>query len=391
MNATLNSVTAARFFALESELIPLVSEDVGGLSPTLERLIRVFDYSEIEQVVSRDRGYSNSRGVGQPEVDRCALACAFLAKADMDLKSTRALIDRLSVDKKLARLCGFDLRYKLPSESTFSRSFDEFAKTDLLGRIHSALVSRSLGDKLIGHINRDSTSIEARESLSIEFIETQKSAAAARAAKISAPAPKRGRPKKGCEKKIVESPAKSPKDGALEQQRNLSLKQMIAGLFTGCATGTKKNAKGHKTSWRGYKLHLDVACCGVPISAILTGANVHDSKVALPLMHMSNERVTACYELMDAAYCSKVIDEEVRKIGHIPLIDHNPRGGDKHEFAPHEAQRYKTRTGVERTNGRLKDEFGARHINVRGHAKVMCHLMFGIVALCVDQLTRLIL
>ena len=29
-------------------------------------------------------------------------------------------------------------------------------------------------------------------------------------------------------------------------------------------------------------------------------------------------------------------------------------------------------------------------MRVRGHAKVLCHLMFGIVALTVDQLMRLV-
>ena len=29
-----------------------------------------------------------------------------------------------------------------------------------------------------------------------------------------------------------------------------------------------------------------------------------------------------------------------------------------------------------------------RSVRVRGHAKVLCHLMFGIVALTVDQLMR---
>ena len=40
---------------------------------------------------------------------------------------------------------------------------------------------------------------------------------------------------------------------------------------------------------------------------------------------------------------------------------------------------------------RLKDEFGGRHVRVRGDAKVLCHLMFGIIALTVDQLMRLTL
>jgi hypothetical protein len=44
---------------------------------------------------------------------------------------------------------------------------------------------------------------------------------------------------------------------------------------------------------------------------------------------------------------------------------------------------------VERVNARLKDEFGGRHLRVRGGAKIMAHLMFGILALSVDQLLRL--
>ncbi|MDO9570893.1 MAG: hypothetical protein Q7J58_16170 [Hydrogenophaga sp.] len=49
---------------------------------------------------------------------------------------------------------------------------------------------------------------------------------------------------------------------------------------------------------------------------------------------------------------------------------------------PHEAQH---------CNARLKNEFGARHVQVRGHAKVMFQLMLGVPALCADQFTRLLL
>ena len=49
---------------------------------------------------------------------------------------------------------------------------------------------------------------------------------------------------------------------------------------------------------------------------------------------------------------------------------------------------YDFRTMAERVNARLKDEFGARFLRVRGALKVKCHLMFGIVALAVDQIIR---
>ena len=374
MNTTLSAVTVQRFSALQGELIGLVELDYKGLTPKLEQIIRAFEFTQIELAVYRDRGYGQGRGVGQPESDRCVLACAFLAKAVLDLKTTRALIDRLQADSKLRRLCGFDLRFALPSESTFSRTFEEFASGELIQRVHARMIEDSLGEQLIGHISRDSTAIEARESI-------------AKKDKVEVapekPKHKPGRPKKG-------EVRAAPEPGPLELQRGQTLEQMLFELDTACATGTKKNAQGYKISWKGYKLHLDTACCGVPISAVLTGANVHDSRVALPLMRISAQRVDACYELMDAAYCSTVIREEIQAAGRVPLIDHNPRKGEKREFAPHEAQRYKTRSGAERCNARLKDEFGARHVQVRGHAKVMCHLMLGVVALCADQFTRLL-
>ena len=56
---------------------------------------------------------------------------------------------------------------------------------------------------------------------------------------------------------------------------------------------------------------------------------------------------------------------------------------------PHEASRFRERTAIERVYSRLKDEFGGRFVRVRGHAKVMAHLMFGLLALTVDQILRL--
>jgi hypothetical protein len=53
--------------------------------------------------------------------------------------------------------------------------------------------------------------------------------------------------------------------------------------------------------------------------------------------------------------------------------------------------RYNERSAAERVNARLKDEFGGRNVRVRSHAKVLCHLRFGILALTCDQLMRLII
>jgi transposase len=54
-----------------------------------------------------------------------------------------------------------------------------------------------------------------------------------------------------------------------------------------------------------------------------------------------------------------------------------------------EQDRLRERTMVERVYSRLKDEFGGRSIRVRGATKIMAHLMFGVLALTVDQLLKL--
>ena len=101
---------------------------------------------------------------------------------------------------------------------------------------------------------------------------------------------------------------------------------------------------------------------------------------------------------MDAAYDAQHIMEHSRGMGHVPIVDPPQRGGNrKSTILPHtqrelswaEADRYKERTMIERVNARLKDEFGGRQIRVRGASKIMAHLMFGVLALTVNQMLKL--
>jgi hypothetical protein len=228
-------------------------------------------------------------------------------------------------------------------------------------------------------LSRDGTAIEARE----RPVAAPATKPVASVSQKSAAPRKRGRPRHGEERQ----PA--AKTSPLARQRSQTLTQMIRELPSNCDRGTKCNAQGYKTSWNGYELHLDTADCGVPISALLSSASMHDSRAAMPLSRMSATRVTNLYDLMDAAYCSQEIREDSRSLGHVPLIDHNPRKGVKSEFAPAEAIRYNERTAAERSNARLKNEFGGNHVRVKGAPKVMSHLMFGVLALSADQLMRL--
>jgi hypothetical protein len=56
----------------------------------------------------------------------------------------------------------------------------------------------------------------------------------------------------------------------------MNLTEMLNDLPKACNVGTKKNSKGYKSSWTGYKLHIDAAGGSIPISCILTSASSHD-------------------------------------------------------------------------------------------------------------------
>ncbi len=139
--------------------------------------------------------------------------------------------------------------------------------------MHAELITSQLGEQLIGHISRDGTAITAREKPQ-KKVQTTVPAA-------SSPAPrKRGRPRVG-----EVSATKPITQIAMQMQQTAAVS--LAQLPTACDRGIKCNAQGYKNSWNGYKLHMDTADCGVPISVVLTSASVHDSQVAVPLSLLS--------------------------------------------------------------------------------------------------------
>ena len=367
MNATRRDLLMQRWNVIQHDLLPELRNDVGALTPKLEKVIHILEWVRIEEFTQ-----TSWCGMGRPPHERGWLANAFVAKAVLGLSTTAGLIERLTIDRALRRICGFPMCKKLPSEATFSRAFEEFSQKGLAPRVHDALIKEHLGGELIGHISRDGTAIEARE----HPVRTKTEVTPVKVAK------KRGRPRRD----EVRAPAK---ESPIHLQRQQPLEHMLRDIPKACDRGTKCNAQGYKVSWNGYKLHLDTADCGVPVAALLSSASMHDSLAAIPLSLISAQRVTNLYDVMDAAYCSSELREHSKSLGHVPLIDHNPRRGEKIEFDPAEAIRYNERTVAERSNARLKDEFGGNQLRVKGATKVFEHLMFGVLVLSADQLMRL--
>ena len=340
--------------AFQEHLFPTIEQDLGPLGERYQSFITVLELVRVEQHLPCCRSLR-----GRPQQDRAALARAFIAKAVFQIDTTRALRERLANDRALRRLCGWESIRALPSEATFSRAFAEFAEGALPSRLHEALITDTMQEQLVGHVSRDATAIEGREKATPKPQQPAK------------PKRKRGRPRKGEER---------PKEPSrLERQQEMTLPEMLQAAYR----------RGRR--WDSAQLYLDLGLGKRQPSR--DSASHHDSGAG------------NLYDLMDAAYDAAEIRAHSESLGHVPIIDVNPRNNSatfKQELKQ-EAKakrtlgqpyakdvRYRERSTVERVNGRLKDEFGARQVRVRGHSKVLCHLMFGVLALTVDQLLRLV-
>ena len=351
---------------LQRNLLPGLEECCERpLTQKEHQLVSILEVLHIEKFAGR-----LPQRFGRKPWERPALARAFVGKAVYNQPHTRATIEALRTSPTFRRLCGFVRRTDVPSESTFSRAFAEFARMGLGERVHEALVARWVKPELVGHISRDATAIRGREKPTARV-------------KPPKPAPrKKGRLRRG--------EVREPKpETRVERQCRQSVAEALAELPVHCDVGAHKNSKGYKQTWIGYKLHVDVNDCGLPISTVLTAASLHENQVAVPLMNMTSKRIDYLYDGMDSAYDAKPICEMSRSLGHVPIIEKNGRRKEVIRLDPHEAVRYQERSVAERFNSRLKEGFGAGNVMVRGAAKVRLHLMFGLIALFADQLLKL--
>ncbi len=351
---------------LQRQLFPRLEECwERPLTEKEQQLVSILEVLQIEKFAG-----GLAQRFGRKPWERPALARAFVGKAVYNHPHTRSTIEALRASPVFRRICGFVRPGDVPSEATFSRAFAEFARTGLGERVHEALVEHWVKPTLVGHISRDATAIFGRE----------KPTARTRPPK---PVPRKKGPRRRGE-------VRAPKpETRLERQCRQSAAEALAELPMHCDVGAHKNSKGYKQAWIGYKLHVDVNDCGLPISAVLTAASLHESQVAVPLMKMTSERIDYLYDVMDSAYDAKPIYEVSRSLGHVPIIDKNGRRKEVIPLAPHEAVRYRERTVAERFNSRLKEGFGADNVMVRGALKVRLHLMLGVIALFADQLLKL--
>jgi IS5 family transposase len=254
---------------------------------------------------------------------------------------------------------------RVPSEATVSRLSKEVEQivhpSDLHGRVVQSY-AKSLDRIAVGHLSIDSTTIEAREKPVKTRIPRAKTLE------------KRGRKAKGS----LEQQRYRERQAQQEQERIAYLQESfetsLGKLELRCSVTAKQNSKGKKQWFIGYKAHLATDDHGVPMSFAVTGASVHDSQVAVPLMKKTRETADFLYALLDKGYVSPVINDYVDMIGRKAIIDRRAyKGVVADPLDPASQKRYAARTTVERTNSELKDGYLPDVIYKRG-----CHARYEI-------------
>jgi hypothetical protein len=367
---------------LENCLFPEIKEHLGTLSTKEEKLIKILDFAQIENNITVST-------ITNTPKDREEIARAMIAKSVYNIQTTRDLIDRLKSDRVLRVLCGWRYKNDIPSESKFSRVFKELSDSQIAAKTHKKFVEEYLSNTVFMYNATDATMIPLREKpVKIEQEEKSKN--------------KVGRPKKDEKREPI-------KPKILELQKNMTTTQeMLSLVSTNCGVGVKQNSKGNREITIGGKLHISAVDGDIPVVAFYSGANVHDSSVALPLMNEASQRVQYFYDLLDAGYYSKIIEEFSEKLNHKPIIDINPGNSkvlkkqiqlqkdekEKFEFfnlqQSSDAHHYNQRSMVERVNKYLKDDFGCNTIYYQGATKVASVLAFGILSVCIHQSLKLI-
>ena len=346
----------AQWFTIQPDLFGRIEDEVGELGESERDFIRICTTALNSGRFAKYRWCGN----GHPPSSRVAIFKMLVLKALRNFPTTKVTLQIVRQSPVLRRLCGWESVANVPSESTVSRAYDQFAQDEIASLVHADFVQASLGRDGVFHVSHDSSAIDARE--------------------------------KGQRKPQTDEEKAQTSLGA---QRNRTADENFALLPQHCDWGCKRDSKGKGKTWRGYKLHVSCADGDIPLAAFLSSANLHDSKAMIPMMQKVSENFDYFYDLADAGYDAAEIRQASIDMQHVPIIDRNPRRGEKNvddrggrmvNIIDATTRRYFVRSGIERVFSHLHEAHGGKFVRVRGNKKVFLHLMFGLIVVTAEQI-----
>lgn len=245
----------------------------------LQSILAKLDFSKLVSALNKPEHRRGPKGYNP-----LTLINSLIAMQLEKISTICKLVQRLHDDPMFRYNCGFSVLEIPPSESTFSRFLDRIAKTEALEEEFRSLVLKA---KELGIIDGTNVAIDSTPILAFE----------------------KSRPS-----------SKIPRDDVSPNW------------------GKKKDTDGNDHRWYGWKLHILADCKSeLPLSIIITPANMNDSTQAIPLMRQLKEHYVSVfrpsYYMMDKIYdVEDIYDYIIKNTDGQGIIAYNKRGS----YAPPE-------------------------------------------------------
>ncbi|NMA74352.1 MAG: transposase [Bacteroidales bacterium] len=215
----------------------------------LEAILSFVDYSLLEKAFPIDYHRRGPKGYSKKQ-----LLSVLLAMQTEQIVTLKALVQKLKTEPMFKRNCGFDYLDNTPSEATLNRFITQLSNTNILERTYRRMIHKA---KALGLIDGTNVAIDASKITAYEH---------------------------AVPKKYI--PADDPH-------------------FPNW--GGKLDTNGNFIKWFGWKMHALVdTISGIPLSYIITPANIADVDMAEPLikklMEDYDNSFAPKYYIMDAGY-----------------------------------------------------------------------------------------
>ena len=149
----------AQWFTIQPDLFGRIEDEVGELGESEKEFVRICTTALNSGRFAKYRWCGN----GHPPSSRVAIFKMLVLKALRNFPTTKDTLLIVRQSPVLRRLCGWESVADIPSESTVSRAYDQFAQDEVASLVHADFVQAALGRDGVFHVSHDSSAIDARE------------------------------------------------------------------------------------------------------------------------------------------------------------------------------------------------------------------------------------
>ena len=141
----------AQWFTIQPDLFGRIEDEVGELGESEKEFVRICTTALNSGRFAKYRWCGN----GHPPSSRVAIFKMLVLKALRDFPTTKDTLLIVRQSPVLRRLCGWETVADIPSESTVSRAYDQFAQDEIASLVHADFVQAAIGRDGVFHVSHE--------------------------------------------------------------------------------------------------------------------------------------------------------------------------------------------------------------------------------------------